>query len=55
MFPVAFSIWFVGAMMRLAAWPFRAATRRRDPRTVVTIRIRDAEKPADPEGPTGNG
>jgi hypothetical protein len=28
MFPVAFAVWFVGAMMRLAAWPFQALARR---------------------------
>jgi hypothetical protein len=29
MFPVAFAVWFVGAMVRLAAWPFRVYARSR--------------------------
>jgi hypothetical protein len=56
MFPVAFAIWFVGAMMRLAAFPFQVAARRqqqqRHPRQVVHVRVRireDAEKPAPPK------
>jgi hypothetical protein len=44
LFPVAFAVWFVKAMMRLAAWPFQLAAQRSKPRQSVTIRVRVTEK-----------